>query len=403
MEGRALEGLRVVELNTTGAASYAAKLMADLGADVIKLEPPGGDPDRRLGPFPGGEPHPEKSGTFLYLNCNKRGVTLDLSRDEGRQVLRRLVSTVDVLVHDLPPVEASALGLTYDELEKVNGRLVMASISPFGESGPYRDYKAYDLTISCAGGWTFINGQPGGDHSLPPLRAFGRQTAYQAALNAAVATMGALFARLRSGQGQHIEVSAQECITAMLELSFEFWPYMHVPVMRWGQRPVQPIDFFQCKDGGWIFVLCLEERQWQDFVDMMGNPEWASWEVFGNIFARASNWDVLRPLIEEWVAQWTVQDLYHAAQARRIPFAPASTMADLLNSEHLKARGFFVEVAHPVAGTLQYPGAPYKLSATPWEIRSPAPVLGQHTNDVLSGLGLSDQEIDGLRERGVIA
>jgi len=403
MEGRALEGLRVVELNTTGAASYAAKLMADLGADVIKLEPPGGDPDRRLGPFPGGEPHPEKSGTFLYLNCNKRGVTLDLSRDEGRQVLRRLVSTVDVLVHDLPPIEASALGLTYDELKKVNGRLVMASISPFGESGPYRDYKAYDLTISCAGGWTFINGQPGGDHNLPPLRAFGRQTAYQAALNAAVATMGALFARLRSGQGQHIEVSAQECITAMLELSFEFWPYMHVPVMRWGQRPVQPIDFFQCKDGGWIFVLCLEERQWQDFVDMMGNPEWASWEVFGNIFARASNWDVLRPLIEEWVAQWTVQDLYHAAQARRIPFAPASTMADLLNSEHLKARGFFVEVAHPVAGTLQYPGAPYKLSATPWEIRSPAPVLGQHTNDVLSGLGFSDQEIDGLRERGVIA
>lgn len=398
----ALDDLRVVECNVTGAAAYAGKLMADLGADVVKVEPLAGDPDRRVGPFAGGEPHPERSGTFLYLNCNKRSVAFDLGAAEGRALLDRIVMTADVFVHDYPPAQADALGLTYEALAGRNPRLVMTCVSAFGEEGPYRDYKAYDLTITSAGGWTFINGQPGGSPDLPPLRAFGRQSAYQAGLNAAVATMGALFARSKSGRGQHIEISAQECIVSMLELSFVFWPYMHLPVMRWGQRPVQPLDFFECKDGGWIFVLCLEDHQWRGLIDMMGNPEWAEWEVFANGFSRASNWDVLKPLIAEWVSQWTVDDLYRAAQARRIPFAPVSTMADLVNSEHLKARGFFVEVTHPVAGTFEYPGAPYKMGATPWQIRSPAPTLGQHSAEVLGSVGLSSDQIDGLRNRGVV-
>ncbi len=398
---RALEGLRVVECSVNFAASYASKLMADLGAEVLKVEEPGGDPTRALGPFPGGGPHPEKSGTFLYLNCNKRGLALDLRDPRGRDLLDRLVQRADVFVYDYPSSRADALGLTYDRLGALNGRLVIASVSPFGNTGPYRDYNAYDLTVASAGGWTTVNGQPG-DQEMPPLRAFGHQTAYQAGVNAAVAIMGALLWRLRSGKGQYIDVSAQECITSILELTFVMWPYMGLPTVRWGQRPIHPIDFFECRDG-WIFVLCLEDHQWKAFLDLMDNPEWSGWEVFANPYVRASNWDALKPLIQEWISDWTVDDLYRAAQARRIPFAPVSSMADLLNSPHLKARGFFVEVAHPEAGPLKYPGAPYKFATTPWEIRSPAPTFGQHNEAVFGQvLGLSVDEVASLRDAGVI-
>jgi len=403
MPDRALEGLQVVEAGSGfGAAAYAAKLMADLGAEVIKIEPPDGDPARSLPPFAGKQPHPEKSGTFLYFNCNKQGVTLDLRRPEGQALLLRLARSADVLVHDYPPPDAPSRGLDYAALREVNPRLVMASISPFGQDGPHRDFKAYDLTVASAGGWTWINGWPG-HPEMPPLKPPGRQTAYQAGVNAALAAMGAVIWRLRSGKGQHIDVSAQECIAAILEMTYTFWPYMETPAVRWGQRPIQPVDFFQCKDGGWVFALCIEEHQWQALVDLMGSPEWTQWEVAANRFVRASNWDALRPFMEEWVSQWTLEDLYRAAQAKRIPFAPASTLADLVSSEHLKARGFFVEVAHPEIGTVQYPGAPYKFHETPWEIRSPAPALGQH-NEIVYGerLGLSAAEIASLKQAGVI-
>ncbi len=402
MTGRALEGIRVIECGGDVAAAYAGKLMADLGAEVTKVEEPGGDPARRLGPFPGGQPHPEKSGLYLYLNCNKQGITLNLRDPRGRPLLLQLAAEADVLVHDYPPKEAAALGLEYERLQEANSRLVMTSISPFGRTGPYRDYKAYDITTASAGGWTWINGWPG-HPEMPPLKTYGEQTRYQAGVNAAVATLGALVWRLRSGRGQHIDVSAQECIASIIELTYVFWPYMQIPSVRWGQRPIHPIDFFQCKDGGWVFVLCVEEHQWQRFVELMGTPEWATWEVFADRFVRASNYDALRPFLEEWISEWNADDLYRAAQEKRIPFAPASTIADLLDSPHLKARGFFLEVAHPEAGTLTHAGAPYKLSGTPWQIRSPAPTLGQHNQAVLGGgLGLSSDELASLRQAGVV-
>jgi crotonobetainyl-CoA:carnitine CoA-transferase CaiB-like acyl-CoA transferase len=403
MPDRALEGVHVVECGVAGAATYAAKLMADLGADVIKIEDPGsGDPARQLGPFPGGQPHPEKSGTYLYYNCNKQGVTLNLRNSKGRELLDRLLTEADVFVHDFPPAEANRLGLEYARIRELNPRLVMTSISPFGESGPYRDYKAYDLTTLAAGGWLWLNGAPG-HPEMPPLRPFGQQSARQAGVHAAVATMGALFTRLRSGRGQHIEVSAQECITSIAEFSLALWTYMDTQTARYGQRPIQPLDFFQCKDGGWIFALTIEEHQWQRLVELMEAPEWTQWEVSANRFARASNWDALRPFMEEWVSQWNTDDLYRAAQAKRVPFAIVSTLSDLVDSPHIKARGFFVQFAHPEAGSFKYPGAPYKLAETPWEIRSPAPALGQHNEGILGGrLGVARSELASLREAGVV-
>ncbi len=403
MPERALEGITVVECGITGAASYAAKLIADLGADVIKVEAPGeGDPARALGPYPKDKPNPEASGTYLYLNTNKRGVTLDISQTKGRDLFDKLLATADVLIHDFAPKQATALGLTYERIHPLNANLIMTSIFPFGAEGPHADYEATDLTLLSAGGWTWLNGWPG-HPEMPPLKPYGYQAAYQAGVNGALSTMGALYGRQRGMvAGQHIEISVQACIASILESSLPTWSYMDITAVRWGQRPIHPIDMFECKDGEWIFVLCIEEHQWQRLVELMDTPEWATWEVAANRFVRASNWDALRPFMAEWVATWNAADLYRAAQEKRIPFAPVSTMGSLLDSEHLKARGYFLEVAHPEAGTYRYPGAPYRLGGTPWEIRSPAPTLGQHTAEVLSTIGVSESDLASLKSEGVV-
>ena len=382
----ALDGVRVLEVGDLVSAAYATKLLADLGADVVKIEPQRGDLARGRGPFPGNIPHPETSGLFLYLNANKRGITLDLRQPRGQAALARLAAGADLLVHNVHPTLMAAHGLDYDRLSGANPRLVMTSIAPFGLSGPHASYRGPDVVTWSAGGVAALNGQTG-EPDLPPLKAFGDQSGFQAALNAAVGSLGALFARLASGRGEHVEVSAQESVAAILELTFEFWPYTGLVASRLGRKPIQPLCFVECRDG-WIFICAVEEHQWQKFVDLMGNPEWAELEVFENRLARGANFDALEPFLQEWCRERSVQELYEEGQRRRIPFAPVSTMGDLLASPHLRARGFFATLAHSVAGPVTMPGAPYHLSATPWQLRTPAPTLGQHTAEVLAEAGI---------------
>ncbi len=402
MPGQALAGLRVLECGHLVSAAYATKLLADLGADVIKIEPPGtGDQARRRGPFPHDTPHPDRSGLFVYLNTNKRGLALDLTAARGRALFDRLVASADLLVHNVPPPLMDAHGLQYDRLAAVNPRLVMTSITPFGLSGPRRDDAFTDLTLWNAGGVAYLNGGGPGTDDLPPLRAYGPQAEYQGALNGAITSLAALFARLRTAQGQHVVVSIQECLVAILELTFEFFPYMGLVASRLGQKPIQPLDFFECRDG-WIFVCCVEEHQWQRFVELMDNPEWAGMELFDNRLARAANWDALKLLIQEWTRDQSVAELYRAAQERRIPFAPVSTMGDLLASDHLKARGFFAVIEQPGMPPFTVPGAPYRFSATPWQLRTPAPRLGEHTAEVLAEIGVSPADLTQLRQEGIV-
>jgi len=399
----ALSSLKIVEVGEMVSAPYAAKLMADLGAEVIKVERPAiGDGARRRGPFPGGTPHQEKSGLFLYLNANKYGVTLDLARPEGMELLERLVADADILIHNVTPPDMARIGLDFARMRRVNPRLVMTSITPYGLTGPWRDWRAEDLTLWSAGGICVINGG-GMDHpEMPPLRAFGNQSGFQGGVHGAVATLGAVMAAMRDGEGQQVDVSIQESLAAQLELFFEYWPYMGIIANRLGRKPIQPLEAMQCKDG-WIYLCCVEEHQWRGFVEVMGNPEWANEEVFSDRLKRADNWEALRIFLEEYVSQQTVLELYNKAQAKRVPFAPVSTMGDLLNSEHLKARGFFVEIPHPEAGMHKYPGAPLKYSATPWAIRLPAPVLGQHNAEIFGArLGLDAARQAELRRAGVI-
>jgi crotonobetainyl-CoA:carnitine CoA-transferase CaiB-like acyl-CoA transferase len=399
----ALSNLKIIEIGELVSAPYAAKLMADMGAEVVKIERPGiGDRARQRGPFPGGSAHPEKSGLFLYLNTNKLAVTLDIARPEGFALLEQLAADADVLIHNIRPADMQRIGLSFERLSKINPRLVMTSVLPFGLTGPRRDWQMEELTTWSAGGVCVLNGAGADYPELPPLRTFGSQAGFQGGVHAAVATMGAVFAQLRDGQGQQVDVSIQEALASELEMTFEYWPYMKVIATRLGRKPIQPVESMQCKDG-WIYVCCVEEHQWRAFVEVMENPQWASEEIFADRVKRAENWEALKIFLEEYVSQQTVLDLYQKVQARRVPFAPVSTMGDLLNSEHLKARGFFVEIAQPVAGTHKYPGAPLKYSATPWEIRRPAPTLGQHNEEIFAGrLKLPPARIAQLKNMGVI-
>jgi len=369
---------------------------------VIKVEAPErGDDARRRGPFIG-DPDPERSGLFLYSNANKRGVTLDPTSDAGRALLRRLVEKADVLVHDVAPQRMKEHGLDYDELAHLNSRLVLTSISPFGASGPHASHAVTDLVMWSAGGVAALNGGGPGTDEMPPLRAFGSQAGFQGGVNAALATLGAVFERLSSNLGQHVEVSIQECIAAILELTFEYWPYMGLVATRLGQKPIQPLDFVECTDG-WIFLCCVEEHQWHKWVELMGNPEWAGIELFENRLTRGQNWDALKIFLSEWCADKKVDDLYHQAQARRIPIAPVSTMGDLLASKHLKARGFFATLPSSNGGDVVVPGAPYKFSRTPWRLSRPAPRLGQHNREVYGELlGMSAAELDRLQQQAII-
>lgn len=379
----ALGGLRVVECGGMVSAPYAAKLMADLGAAVIKVEPPEGDPSRCYGPFPPGHADdPEASGLFLYLNANKQGVTLDLQQPEGRASLLALLADADVFLHNLPIDEATRIGLDYATLRERLPGLVVTWITPFGLSGPHAGWQAENLTLIAAGGWASVS--PGNSRlsEEPPLAPFGHHADFQAAVHAAVATMGALFARRRSERGQLVEVSTQECIAAALELALVTYTYTGRIASRLGIRTSAPMEIMPCKDG-LIFVMTADPHQWDAFVRVMGDPEWAHWEVFDDRFKRGENRDALAPLIEEWLIQHTVQEVFDLAAEARLPFAPVSQIADIIDSPHLKARGFFVTMRHPTLGELKMPGAPYLLSETPVTLRAPAPRLGQHNAAVL--------------------
>jgi len=233
-----LDGVKVLELGHMVSAAYATKLIADLGAEVIKVEEPGGDRARQRGPFPRGTVDPEQSGLFLSLNTNKQGVTLDLHQD--RDALARLVAWADLLVHNYPPAQMAALGINYSTFRAINPRLVMCSLTPFGLTGPYKDYQAYELTVAHGGGWAWLS--PGGSDrpDLPPLKAAGHQAEFQGGVAVATATLAAYYRALQTGEGEHIDFSSQAYIASFLELSVTYYTYQQQIASRLGKRPLYP-------------------------------------------------------------------------------------------------------------------------------------------------------------------
>lgn len=378
----ALDGIRVLECGETVAAAYAAKLLGHLGADVVKVEPPGGDSLRRRGPFPGREPHPEKGGFHLYLDQSKRSVVVDWSSPSDGRRFRELAAAADLVLASGAPRILEERGLTYEALRALNPRLVVTTITPFGFAGPRRDWAATEIVELAAGGWLYISPGALGDPSLPPLKPFGQQADFQGGVHGAIASVAALLGRAKTGRGQHVDVSVQAAIASNLEMNFMHWTYARRVASRLGQRALGPWGMLRLADGP-LFLVCVEEDQWQRLVDYLGRPEWAEWEIFADRLLRARNADVLLPLLEEALGHLTCERAYEELQKRRIPCAPVFDMAMLLRSDHLAARGFFVEVDHPDAGRLVYPGAPFQFSRTPWRPVRPAPRIGEHTVEVL--------------------
>ena len=404
MTAGALADLKVVELGNMVSAPFCAKLLASLGAEVIKVEKPGaGDEARRRGPFLEDNPHPEGSGLFLYLNTDKLGITLNLETPTGRSIFEALIKDADILVENNRPRQTERLGLNYERLKGINPRLIMTSITPFGYTGPYRDYKGTDLTAFQAGGLGSITPRPGaGQPDEGPLRMRGHFADFLAGLDAAAGTMCVLFERDLSGHGQHLDISAQESIAVSVGTNLAYESYQGFTKSRVGAAPYQPVATMACKDG-YIDIQCMTEEQWQRLVGLMGNPDWARMEIFKDVFARAENWEALEPLITSWLMGKGKQEFYREAQAKGVPSAPVNTPADLLSSEHFAARNFFIELEHPKTGRLKYPGPSLRLSQTPPRVNCRAPLLGEHNEEIYCRrLGYSQQELAKMRNDGII-
>jgi crotonobetainyl-CoA:carnitine CoA-transferase CaiB-like acyl-CoA transferase len=400
---QALSGLKVVECGSFISAPYCGKLMADLGAEVIKVEEPGtGDEARGYGPFPGDVPHSERSGLFLYLNGNKLGVTLNVRTATGRQILVDLLKEADVFVENNPPAEMSSLGLDYAALAAINPRLIVTSITAFGQSGPYRDKKGYALNTAGLGGQTMRTGEAGREPLAPALW----QSHFQGGSMGAAATMGAVLARLGSGKGQHVDISEAE-----VWATIHHGHGVHLGVfegrksIRAGHRTISvyPWCILPCKDG-YMCLIAIQGYQWKRFLEAMGMPAWTNEERFQNrIIMAMEHADEADALVTTWLLDHTKDEIFQICRDKQITFAPVRSVAEVADAAHFKERAYFVEMDRPHTGSLQYPGAPYMLSETPWRLKAPAPTLGQHNEEVYSGrVGYSEEELVTLRRGNII-
>ena len=405
IQERTLSDLRVVELGQMVSAPYCSRIMAALGAEVVKIEPPHGDQARSQGPFPADVTHREKSGLFLAMNLDKKGVTLDPTTPTGARIFRYLVSEADVLVENGPPGRLEALGLGYDALHQINPGLIMVSITPFGQDGPYSRYITHDLNVWHAGGWGYlwrernVDGQPG-----RPVRAPAHMGSFQSAYNALTATLGALYYRDCGGEGQYIDVSEQEAMALILAAGFPIYKEEHRIQGKDISIPASvPSGVLPCRDGH-VLLSVIEPHQWTGLADMLGNPDWSRDDWTENIAGRRLNYDVVNAFLMEWLedkdADWVVEK----AIEHRIPSSPTGvTMEDLTTDRHLEERGFFKAINHPEAGKMRYPSVPYQFSETEASSQRPAPSLGQHNVEIYQGrMGYSSGELAKLRQEGAI-
>jgi crotonobetainyl-CoA:carnitine CoA-transferase CaiB-like acyl-CoA transferase len=386
-----LEGLRVLELGTFVSAPYCGKLFAGYGAEVIKVEPPGGDVARAHGPFKDGVPNPETSSLFLYLNTGKKSVELDVASPAGREAFLRLVGQSDVIIENFRPADMRALGLTFADIRAVNPGAVLVSITAYGQDGPYADFRSSNLIAFAMGGQMFITGtQEGG-----PLKNGGYQADYQGGLNGFSAAMLAVLAAERDGLGQHVDVSVQHCMAPLLEAGIPNYTYLGrwLPQRR-GNFMASFIAVYPCADGH--LGVHLMPRNWKPFTDVIHRPDLFDDPRFATQQDRFVHNDELMAEFYAWAATEMKHDIYQRAGAGRAPVAFVHTMDDLLNSAQLNHRGFIQRIDHPVAGDAAYPGPPWWIGPDAWSAGR-APLLGEHTTEILRDVaGFSAVELQHL-------
>ena len=399
----ALADLRVLELGEFVSAPWCGKVFSGMGAEVIKVEPPGrGDKARRAGPFPGDVPHPEKSGLFMYHNTDKLGITLDVTQPTGRRLFLELVLQADLVLDNHLPQELTAWGLDYPHLQEVNPRVILTSITPFGWEGPWSGYKGDDLvTFETSGtGYETPRNAVTDPDNQRPLKGAEYQADMGAGWTAASAAMVAVRNQWRSGEGQFVDVSIQEALANMVRPNISWWSYEQYAFndrLKTGLAWALP-----CKDG-YVSMMTLRDAHWPKMLQLMGNPEWAQSEVFTTQESRQENWDVMETMMEEFLMSHTKAELFDMIQGEHMNCFPYNDAAEVLDSEHYRHRAFWVEVKHPLTGAYQYPGAAGRFSTTPMQTLRPAPLLGQHNEEVFcQRLGHSQQELRDLRFAGVI-
>jgi crotonobetainyl-CoA:carnitine CoA-transferase CaiB-like acyl-CoA transferase len=387
-----LADLTVLDFTHHIAGPFCTRLLADLGARVIKIERPGmGDPARALGPFPDDHPHPEKSGTFLDLNTGKESVTLDLKHPRGREIALQLAAHADLVVENFRPRVMQSLGLGFDALAAFNPRLVLCSISTFGQNGPLRDAPATELTVHVMGArFTEMGLRP-----RPPLRMAPHASAYLAGLTAATACLAALADP--EPAPRHLDVAVLDALVAATNRQYAQYSFTGINLPR--AAAARPAQVLRAADGHVVFTLALG---WDRICAMLERPDLLNDERFRSLAGRMAHAEELDAVISDWALDLPKQEVFRRAQAARVAAAPVQSVADLLADPQYQARGFFQEIAHPQAGRLTHPGHPFHATEPP-ATRQPAPTLGQHTEAVLRELcGFDDDTITDLRREGAI-
>ncbi|MEX2236848.1 MAG: CoA transferase [Dehalococcoidia bacterium] len=413
MTSAAYDDIRILDL-TTELGHYAGKVLADLGADVIRVEPPGGCDTRSMGPYWHNTPDPEKSLTFLYFNTNKRSVSLDLESAAGQEALKALVATAHVVIESFPVGYLASLGLGYEQLATVKPDLIFTSITGFGQWGPHAHFKAPDIVGVAMSGVMTLAGFP----DAPPYRPVDHHGYFNAGVQAALATLMAIHHWDETGEGQSIDVSMQEALSLDQETAMQFYDMQKVVRARVGERKILPgVGTYEASDG-YIYSMVgvpgfgapwSELARWMsedpeseevppellEFLAKLNLREMTSAaQDLQKMAEMAKKFEITDRLLVAFYKRYPKQFLYEEGQRRRLLIGPVNTPEDVVNSKQLKAREWFQEVTHG-GEALLYPGAPYRLAESPWAIRRRPPMLGEHNAEILGGeLGLSEAQIN---------
>lgn len=410
---------RILDL-TDEKGLLGGKILADLGADVIKVEKPGGDAARNIGPFYKDIPHPERSLYWFAFNLNKRGITLDIESPDGGEIFKRLVKTADIVVESFEPGYLDTLDLGYDGLREINARIILTSITPFGQTGPYAHYKASDIVGWATSGMMHLCGNP----DRPPVQVSAQQAYCHAAAHAAVGTMVALYHREVSGEGQHVDVSIQESVLPCIMHAAEVWDMLGFniprlgdifPSSRAGLPPLLMRLHWPCKDGQvtWMFggaAVAGAVASTKALVEMANRHGMAmelkdyDWTTFDASTLPQEEYDRIAKIFTQFLATKTKAELYKEAIEKAIFLSPLNTAKEVLENAQLAGRGFWEKVEHPELGdTITYPGAFLKLSEAPWRVWRRPPLIGEHNEEIyVKELGLSREKVVVLKQAGVI-
>ena len=396
----ALAGVRVVEFTEMASASFCARLLGDAGADVVKVEPPCGDHYRRHGPFPDGQPDPDWSGMFLYLNANKRGVRLDLQHPAQKSAFDALMASADILIVGGQSAEIERQGLRREFLQHLNPGLIVAAITPFGLTGPNSGHVGDELTAVASGGLSFATpGVPDGVQdpaTESPLTANTPLAELMTGVLGSAACVAALLSQQFSGQGCEIDLSLQEGVAAVMPYEHAHAAYHEPKKRELLGFALMPNVYLPCKDG-YVVLMAVLDGHWRNLMGAAGNPDWGELEVFGTAQERGRNWDALEPLLLEWTMSHTGEEIARLAQERGVPCFPAYSVGQMMESPHVTERAFLQEFTSPGGQEFKLPGYPIRMGATPWRSFRPAPGLGQHTGEVLrEWLGWSEAEANSL-------